>query len=218
MTEILQQFYTGIFPTQWNQFAAVIVLVWLAASLSGYGKFGKKKKGGTYHNSAQRYPIDKVKTLQPAGAEFAATTFQQMDSIEGIEFETVPILNEEEARLLPVLEGATKEFGDGHRLMAHSSLGEVLRPNTSGPMTDIQAAHASILSRRLDFAIFDQRGHLAAAIEYQGSAHDYSSAFDYDAIKQEALRKAGIPCLEIRYNYSDKSVREQVAGILQRKN
>lgn len=52
----------------------------------------------------------------------------QMHAISLVEFETRPLLNRSESRLLPALEKATRSHGHGHRLMAQTSMGEILRP------------------------------------------------------------------------------------------
>lgn len=129
----------------------------------------------------------------------------QMSAIAAASFETKPILNRSEALLLPVIEAAIAEFGRGHRVMAQTSLGELLRPSAAPDLATKNAAFAAINSKRLDFCIVDAAGRLVAAIEYQGSGHYSATAFMRDAVKREACRKAGVAFIEVQSGtrYSD---------------
>lgn len=123
---------------------------------------------------------------------------RQMHAISLVEFETRPLLNRSESKLLPALEKATRSHGHGHRLMAQTSMGEILRPR--GYSEDDPAhrdAYFSINAKRLDFAVFNRFGHLVVAIEYQGHAHYHTTSFMRDAVKREVLRKAGVAFLEL---------------------
>ena len=72
----------------------------------------------------------------------------------------------------------------------------------------------SINSKRLDFAVFDAEGTLILAIEYQGSGHYHEKSFIRDAVKKEALRKAGVPFLEVAKGSRPGELRERVQRIL----
>lgn len=85
-----------------------------------------------------------------------------MRAVGESKFERRPLLNKEEARVLPILERVVREAGQGQRVMAQTSLGEVIRPAAGSP----DAAYAAINSKRLDFAIVDRRGLIACAVEY----------------------------------------------------
>jgi hypothetical protein len=122
---------------------------------------------------------------------------QQLEAVHRSGFERTRLLNNEEARLLPILESATSALGQGHRVMAQTSLGEVIVPTGTGPEDAVwKNAFAAINSKRLDFGVFDKGGYLVCAIEYQGSGHYQGRAFMRDAVKREALRKAGVPLIE----------------------
>jgi len=68
--------------------------------------------------------------------------------------------------------------------MAQVSLGEVL----SSPDA---RAYSAINSKRVDLLIVSRSGDPIAAIEYQGHGHYQGTAAARDAVKKEALRKAG---------------------------
>ena len=76
------------------------------------------------------------------------------------------------------------------RVMAQVSLGEVLSsPNAR--------AYSAINSKRVDLLIVSRSGDPIAAIEYQGHGHYQGTAAARDAVKKEALRKAGVRYIEV---------------------
>ena len=76
------------------------------------------------------------------------------------------------------------------RVMAQVSLGEVL----SSPDA---RAYSTINSKRVDLLIVSRRGDPIVAIEYQGHGHYQGTAAARDAVKKEALRKAGVRYIEV---------------------
>lgn len=123
---------------------------------------------------------------------------QQMDAVAQIGFQKTRLLNKEEYRALIQLEAAAAEAGAGFRVMAQTNLGEFLRPDPSAPPTLKSEAQGATNSKRVDFLIIDRSGYPVLAVEVQGSGHHIGkTAFMRDAVKREALRKAGIPLLEV---------------------
>ena len=132
----------------------------------------------------------------------------QMEFISRVDFEPRRLLNKPEYGILQVLERLAREIGGGHRVMAQTSLGEIIAPsNTSGSEAARDLAFRSINSKRLDFLVIDRSGMPALAVEYQGHGHYQNRAFMRDAVKREAVRKAGVPFLEIPAEY-DVTVEE----------
>ena len=76
------------------------------------------------------------------------------------------------------------------QVMAQVSLGEVLRSKD-------RAAYRCINSKRVDLLLMDGDCQPRHAIEYQGGAHYRGTAAARDAVKKEALRRAGIGYYEI---------------------
>ena len=76
------------------------------------------------------------------------------------------------------------------QVMAQVSLGEFLA-------SEDREAYACINSKRVDFALMDAECRVRHALEYQGNGHHQGSAAARDAVKKEALRKAGIGYHEI---------------------
>jgi Protein of unknown function (DUF2726) len=139
----------------------------------------------------------------------------QMQAIARVDFETRRLLNREEAPLLPLIERTLRTQGDGHRVMAQTSMGEIIRPRDGSATREaISAAHAAINSKRLDFAIFKRFGHLVAAVEYQGTGHYQNNAFMRDAVKREVIRKAGVPYIEVPAKYDADDVTRQIIKVV----
>lgn len=139
-----------------------------------------------------------------------AAATAQVEVVRANRFERQPLLNREEARLFPVLERAAEEVGRGHRVMAQISLGEVIRPVKGSP----PGAMSAINSKRIDMGIFDRRGFLVCAVEYQGTGHWRNNASLRDTVKREALRKAGVEVLEVYPDFDEEDVERSVLDLL----
>lgn len=151
------------------------------------------------------------------GSRDARGPLAQIEAVAHCDFERWPLLNREEARLLPLLEQVVAQAGGGHRLMAQTCLGELIRPvGASGTPEIRRRGFASINAKRLDFAIIDRDGYLALAIEYQGSGHYHADSFMRDAVKREALRKAGVATIEIPARYDAEEIRARLMASLGR--
>jgi hypothetical protein len=113
------------------------------------------------------------------------------------------------------LENTVDEIGKGHRVMAQTSMGEIIRPKPrSGTWRNRDDAFASINSKRLDFAIVDSRGYLVRAVEYQGGGHHQGKAFMRDAVKREVVRKAGVAWIEVKPGDKPSQLRDDVRRAL----
>ena len=71
-----------------------------------------------------------------------------------------------------------------------AALGEVLQSKD-------YAAYRCINSKRVDMLLVDAECRPLHAIEYQGGAHHQGTAAARDAVKKEALRRAGIGYHEV---------------------
>jgi hypothetical protein len=108
------------------------------------------------------------------------------------EFKAQRLLNKSEARLFKAVDKQVLEARPGWQVMAQVSLGEILK-------CEDKAAYACINSKRVDLLIVDEECRPLHAIEYQGGAH-YKGAHATaarDAVKKEALRRAGIGYVEV---------------------
>ena len=143
-------------------------------------KFGKK--GPTLRT------IEKAERKQAASADFAA---DQLKLVSRAKFNSRSLLNKSEAKVFDALDKAVIGRNSGWQVMAQVSLGEFL----ASPDKD---AYFAVNSKRVDFALMDENCQVVHALEYQGSGHHTgTSAAARDAVKKEALRKAGIGYHEI---------------------
>lgn len=144
------------------------------------GQFGKKGAGLRKIEAAER--------KQQAGADFAA---EQLKTVSRAAFTSRPLLNKSEAKVFEALDKAVIARNPGWQVMAQVSLGEFLAsPN--------EEAFLAVNSKRVDFALMDETCRVVHALEYQGSGHHTgTSAAARDAVKKEALRKAGIGFHEV---------------------
>ncbi len=137
---------------------------------------------------------------------------RQMAAVDANGFDTVPLMNKSEYRIFRALETTVRASAGGHRLMAQTSLQELVRPTGSG--SSLKAANYAIMAKRLDFAVIDSRGHLVVAIEYQGGGHHQNGAFMRDAIKREIVRKAGADWLELPADIAPESAAARLQALL----
>jgi hypothetical protein len=86
----------------------------------------------------------------------------------------------------------------GWQVMAQVALGEILRCKNA-------EAYSCINAKRVDLLLVDQNCKPRHALEYQGHAHHQRAAAARDAVKKEALRRAGIGYHEIVGGYTTPS-------------
>jgi hypothetical protein len=136
-----------------------------------------------------------------------ADTGYQMNAVMGGSFEKRRLMNRSEYRVFQVIEQDVTTANRGFRVFAQTCLGEVLNS------PDHDAFH-SINSKRVDILIVDRGGWPVLAVEYQGPGHYVGTAAARDAIKKEALRKAGVRYLEVLPADSDDQIRTRVREYL----
>ena len=131
---------------------------------------------------------------------------EQLRVVTAAEFTKQTLLNKQEARVLYAAERAVAESGLKWRVMAQVSLGEILRSENA-------RAFAAINSKRVDLLVISQSGEPLAAIEYQGSGHYQNTAAIRDAVKKEALRKAGVRYIEVMGRHTADDVRREIGRL-----
>ena len=116
----------------------------------------------------------------------------QLRTVMKADFKAQPLLNKSEARLFKALDKMVIDMRPGWQVMAQVSLGEILR-------CEDKDAYACINSKRVDLLIVDADCRPIHAIEYQGGAHFKGAHHTAarDAVKKEALRRAGIGYVEV---------------------
>lgn len=115
---------------------------------------------------------------------------EQLRQVMEADFTSRALLNRPEAAVFKALDAAVIARNPGWQVMAQVSLGEFL----ASPDSD---AFFAINSKRVDFALMDEHCCVRHALEYQGTGHHQGTAAARDAVKKEALRKAGIGYHEV---------------------
>ena len=147
---------------------------------------GKGKRGAT---SAYGKAADALL----AGKERAATApdaAEQLRKVMAAPFTARSLLNRPEAQVFKALDTAVIARNPGWQVMAQVSLGEFLA-------SEDKDAYFAVNSKRVDFALMDPDCRVRHALEYQGTGHHQGTAAARDAVKKEALRKAGIGYHEV---------------------
>lgn len=132
---------------------------------------------------------------------------QQLNAVMAASFQKQRVLNRYEYRVFRIIEDEAATLGKGYRVFAQTCLGEILKSSD-------QNAFHSINSKRADILVIDAGGWPVLAVEYQGDGHYQSTAAARDAVKKEALRKAGVRHLEFHPADSDDEIRSRVRGQL----
>jgi Protein of unknown function (DUF2726) len=123
-------------------------------------------------------------------------------------FEPKKLMSKDEARIFYCVEQTIKASALPWRVMAQVNLGEILK--ASSPQ-----AHSTINSKRVDILIITNGGEPVAAVEYQGSGHYLGTAAARDAVKKEALRRAGIRYIEITPSHTSQDIAREVDRVAQ---
>jgi hypothetical protein len=125
-----------------------------------------------------------------AGVWKPADAADQLRIVMDATFSIQPLLNQSEARVFRELDRMVIGCNPGWQVMAQVSLGEILRSKDAN-------AYRCINSKRVDLLLVDENCQPRFAIEYQGGAHHQGTAAARDAVKKEALRRAGIGYYEV---------------------
>ena len=114
----------------------------------------------------------------------------QLRIVMGSDFTIKPLLNKSETRVFKELDRLVLGCNPTWQVMAQVSLGEIINGKDA-------VAHGCINSKRVDLLLVDGNCRPRHAIEYQGGAHYQGDAAARDAVKKEALRRAGIGYHEV---------------------
>ena len=116
----------------------------------------------------------------------------QLRTVMMADFKAQRLLNKSEARLFKAIDKQVLELRPGCQVMAQVSVGEILK-------CEDKAAYACINAKRVDLLIVDDECRPLDAIEYQGEGHfnGAHATAARDAVKKEALRRAGIGYVEV---------------------
>lgn len=130
----------------------------------------------------------------------------QLRAVMGADFEKRRLLSRAEARVFFAAEKAVRDQNLGWRIMAQVNLGEILwSPNSR--------AFSAINSKRVDVLVIASNGEPIAAIEYQGEGHYHGNAPARDAVKKEALRRAGVRYIEMTPEHDAADLARELARV-----
>jgi hypothetical protein len=146
-------------------------------------RWERKRSGGNVAGGPWLAKPDPAVPKPPDAAD-------QLRIVMGANFTIQPLLNKSEARVFKELDRIVISCNPGWQVMAQVSLGEILRSKDA-------AAYRCINSKRVDLLLVDEDCQPRHAIEYQGGAHHQGTAAARDAVKKEALRRAGIGYHEV---------------------
>jgi hypothetical protein len=152
--------------------------------------------------------------LKPdAAIERIPDAADQLRTVMKADFKAQPLLNRSETRLFKAIDKQVLEARRGWQVMAQVSLGEILR-------CEDKDAYACINSKRVDLLIVDEECRPLHAIEYQGGAHfkGAHATAARDAVKKEALRRAGIGYVEVVAGDTPAELRRVVERLVQKAN
>ncbi|MCT7374908.1 DUF2726 domain-containing protein [Chelativorans salis] len=153
-------------------------------------RWERKRNFGNIYRMPSPKP-DQVLPRQPDAAD-------QLRIVLGANFTIQPLLNKSEARVFKELDRFVISCNPGWQVMAQVSLGEILRCKDAD-------AYRCVNSKRVDLLLVDEDCRPRHAIEYQGAAHHQSAAAARDAVKKEALRRAGIGYHEVLAGHTTPS-------------
>lgn len=162
----------------------VVAVVFVAKELSS----GGKKR--YYRKRRSEYRPEQKATPQAGEDPALASAADQLRTVMGADFKSRALLNRPEAAVFKALDEAVIARNPKWQVMAQVSLGEFL----SSPE---RRAFGCVNSKRVDFALMDDKCCVRHALEYQGNGHHQGNAAARDAVKKEALRKAGIGYHEV---------------------
>lgn len=136
---------------------------------------------------------------------------EQLRDVMAASFAAKKVMSFSEYKVFKAAEEEVRAFRGGYRVFSQTSLGEVLQS------TD-KRAYSAINSKRVDVLIISPSGYPVIAVEYQGAGHYQNDAAARDAVKKEALRKAGVDYIEIFDFHTDDDARQLVRKALTRRN
>ncbi|MEP7221577.1 MAG: DUF2726 domain-containing protein [Novosphingobium sp.] len=165
---------------------------------------GRGNKGST--SGWQKSSAVPLKAMANRPTQDAA---EQLRLVMEAQFNSCPLLNKSERRLLTYIDKALADLAPGWRAMAQVSLGEILA-------SDDRDAFGAVNSKRVDFLIIDTECRPLHAVEFQGSGHHQGTAAARDAVKKEALRRAGIGYVEVVSGDTPADVRAMVQKLVAR--
>ena len=134
---------------------------------------------------------------------------EQLSWVMAADFSTKRVMNLSEYKVFKEVEAAVQAMGGRYRVFSQTSLGEVLHSHD-------KRAHSAINAKRVDVLVVAGNGLPVLAVEYQGAGHYQGDAAARDAVKREALRRAGVAYVEAFETDGPEDIRRKVRDVLAR--
>jgi hypothetical protein len=191
-------------------FIAVILVTGLMLAITALAGSSTSKPRKWRDHQSWRYPqrwrsptpYQPLRLDQKQGPDLTDVG-QQLHAVMAGSFEKQRVLSNSEYRIFAIIEAEIKAYGRGYRVFAQTSLGEILRSKN-------EDAFRSINSKRVDILIIDRAWRPYLAVEYQGDNPYQGTAAARDAVKKEALRKAGVRYMEFCATDTDDKIRSRL--------
>jgi len=152
----------------------------------------------------------KIPVLKSVPASTPDSAANQLRCVMQADFKARALLNKPERRLLGCIDRILLEESPGWRAMGQISVGEILY----SPDKD---AFWAINAKRVDLLLIDRECRPLHAIEFQGTGHHGSpETAARDAVKKEALRRAGIGYVEVVSGDTPSEVRQMICKLVSR--
>ena len=194
----LETLIGGDAATWWT--AGAILLAYVVGGLGPRLKaYRPRRKTAWSRPQSPARPRSSAPAVKPSLSDPA----EQLRIVMGATFERRRIMSPDEARVFMQVERAAKALNLSWRVMAQVSLGEIIKSADS-------RAHATINSKRVDILVVSRRGEPLAAVEYQGSGHYLGTAAARDAVKKEALRRAGVRYIEVTPTHTPEDIAREI--------
>lgn len=174
-----------------------VVAIAMGAEYLGIGQNRKRQSRPYAKRTAPDAPLTAVRSFDPA---------EQLRAVMAANFRCKKVISGTEAKVMAPAEAAISEANLRLRVMAQVALGEVLA-------SDDDTAFYAVNAKRVDLLIMSERRDALAVIEYQGQGHYQGAAPTRDAIKKEALRKAGVRYTEITHEHGPDDVRREISRL-----
>jgi Protein of unknown function (DUF2726) len=179
----------------------IIVFVGIVATALLLSRaFSSTKRSYSVPQKAKWRPNQNTKT----NTNIIGDSANQLRIVSDATFNPRRVLSPTEARVFRAAEKSLAELQSSWRLLAQVSLGEILSSAD-------KRAYSSINSKRVDMLIISEDSMPIAAIEFQGTGHYLGDAAARDAVKKEALRRAGIGYIEIVAGDGPVEVHNQIS-------
>ena len=201
--------FGGFWHTVQNDLPAFFLIIAVVALLAGV--FGERfraklaRQAWQKNRRKRRWRRGVVPFNKRADAPVTDAA-DQLRLVMNASFKKRRLLSHSEAQVLYAAEKAIRSANLKWRVMAQVSLGEILSsPNAR--------AYSAINSKRVDLLIISSGGDPIAAIEYQGGGHYQGTAPARDAVKKEALRRAGVRYIEFTPEHDAEDLAREISRI-----